>query len=169
MALWLNCINSARRNYPAKRVVSNTPQLHRRIPLSVIPQRHCCPAYRPQARRSGQVQSNPWTGTVWYKVDSDLSHLHLTPIADVTKAADQVAIFRGWLKGQMDAQKAKIMAMSEQFSIPIPNLEVNPFDPSPLSLIKPSAGNAVATSTNKTMPQESKKKYVFDERKVPSA
>jgi len=69
----------------------------------------------------------------------------------------------------MDAQKAKIMAMSEQFSIPVPNLEVNPFDPSPLSLMKPSAGNAVATSTNKTMPQESKKKYVFDECKVPSA
>lgn len=86
------------------------------------------------------------------------------------QAADEVAIYRGWLKGQMDAQKARIKAMSEQFSIPVPNLELNPFDSPPLSLMAPSAGNAVATITNKaTMPQENKKKHVSDERKVPSA
>ena len=92
-------------------------------------------------------------------------------INDVTAAADQVAIYRGWLASQMDAQKARIMAMSEQFSIPVPNLELNAFDPPPLSLMKPSMGNAVpATATNKTMmPQECKKKYVFDEREVPRA
>jgi hypothetical protein len=60
--------------------------------------------------------------------------------------------------------------MSEQFSIPVPNLESNPFDSSPLSLMTPSVGNAVATTTNKTMmPQANNKKYLFDERKVPSA
>ena len=60
--------------------------------------------------------------------------------------------------------------MSEEFSIPVPNLEMNPFDYTALSLMTPSMGNAVATTTNKTMmPQENKKKLVFDERKVPSA
>ncbi|KAI0268440.1 hypothetical protein BGY98DRAFT_1190675 [Russula aff. rugulosa BPL654] len=84
----------------------------------------------------------------------------------LVQAADQVAIFRGWLKGQMDAQKAKIMAMSEQFSIPVPNLELNPFEPPPLSLMTPSVGNAVAATTNRTMtPQENNKEYVFDERR----
>lgn len=109
---------------------------------------------------SGLVQSIP-----------DHSPLYPTMIADVTSsAADQVAIYRGWLKGQMDAQKARIMAMSEQFSIPVPNLELNPFEAPPLSLMTPSMGNAVAGTTNKTMiPKESKKKYVFDERDEPSA
>jgi hypothetical protein len=70
----------------------------------------------------------------------------------------------------MDVQKAKIKAMSEEFSIPVPNLELNPFDCPPLSLMTPSVENAVVTTTNNTMmPQENNKKYVFDERKVPSA
>lgn len=60
--------------------------------------------------------------------------------------------------------------MSEQFSIPVPNLEMNPFDSPPLSLMAPSVGNAVAANTNRTMmPQENNQKYVFDERKVPGA
>jgi len=88
----------------------------------------------------------------------------------LVQAADEVAMYRGWLKSQMDAQKARIKAMSEQFSIPVPNLESNPFDSSPLSLMTPSVGNAVATTTNKTMmPQANNKKYLFDDRKVPSA
>jgi hypothetical protein len=101
---------------------------------------------------------------------SDRSLVYLFPIADVTAVADQVAMYRGWLASQMDAQKARIKAMSEQFSIPVPNFEMNPFDPPPPPSMTPSAANAVATTTNKTMmPQESKKKYVFDERQVPSA
>ena len=70
----------------------------------------------------------------------------------------------------MDVQKAKIKAMSEQFSIPVPNLEMNPFEPPQLSLMTPSVGNAVGTTTDKAMmPQETNKKYLFDERKVPGA
>lgn len=96
-----------------------------------------------------------------------------TPIVDVTTAADQVATFRGWLESQMDAQKARIKAMSEQFSIPVPNLELGPFDPPSFALMTPpSVGNlnAVATTTNKTMmPQENNKDRVFDERKMPGA
>jgi hypothetical protein len=116
---------------------------------------------------SGQVQSTPWMGAVLYKVDLT-GHLYTLP--NVTAVADQVAIYRGWLKGQMDVQKAKIKAMSEQFSIPVPNFELNPFDSPQLSLMAPSVGNAVATTTNKTMmPQETNRKYVFDERTVPGA
>ena len=63
------------------------------------------------------------------------------------------------------------MAMSKQFSIPVPNLEVNPFDPPPLSLMTPSAENAAASTTNKPMVSQgvNKKKIVFDEPEVPSA
>lgn len=113
---------------------------------------------------------DPVDGNGLVQGKSDWSLPYLAPIVDVTAAADQVAVFRGWLESQMDAQKAKIKAMSEQFSIPVPNLELNPFDPAPLSSMKSSAGNGVATATNQgMMPQESKKKYVFDERTVPSA
>jgi hypothetical protein len=94
--------------------------------------------------------------------------LYLTPIADVIAAADEVAMFRGWLKSQMDAQKARIKAISEEFSIPVPNLESNLFDFSPLSVMTPSVGNAVATTTNRTSIQENNQAHVFDERKVPS-
>jgi hypothetical protein len=121
--------------------------------------------------RVGTGSVNPVDGNGLVQGRFDRSHLYLAPIVDVPAAADQVAIFRGWLKGQMDAQKAKIMAMSEQFSIPVPNLELNPFEPPPLSLMTPSVGNAVAATTNRTMtPQENNREYVFDECKVvPSA
>ena len=113
---------------------------------------------------------DPVDGSGLVQGRSDRSPLYLTPIADVTAAADQVAMFRGWLKSQMDAQKAKIKAMSEEFSIPVPNLESNPFGSPPVSLMTPSVGNSVATTINKTMmQQENNKKYLFDERKVPSA
>jgi hypothetical protein len=96
--------------------------------------------------------------------------LYFTQIADVTAAADQVAVFRDWLESQMDAQKARIMAMSEQFSIPVPNLELGPFEPTPLSLMTPSVGNAVATTTKKSMMlQENNRDRAFDERRMPSA
>jgi hypothetical protein len=118
----------------------------------------------------GPGSVDPVDGSGLVKGRSDRSPLYLNSIADVTAAADQVAVIRGWLKSQMDAQKAKIKAMSEEFSIPVPNLESNPFDSPPVSLMTPSVGNSVATTTNKTMmPQENNKKYVFDERKVPSA
>lgn len=143
------------KNPSATRIISNTPRLLRRIT---------------RARTLGMVHLTPWMGVVLYKVRSGCSHLYLTLIADVTSAADQVAIYRGWLESQVDAQKARIKAMSEQFSIPVPDFELNPFEAPPLSLMTPSMGKAVATTTNKTMmPQESKKKYVFDERDEPSA
>jgi len=70
----------------------------------------------------------------------------------------------------MDAQKARIKAMSEQFSIPIPNFALNSFDFPPLSAVSSPVGNAVTTTTNKAMiPQEMNKKSIFDERNVPSA
>ena len=118
---------------------------------------------------------DPMDGSGLVQGRSDRPPLYRTPIADapiadVIAAADQVAVFRVWLKGQMDAQRAKIMAMSEEFSIPVPNLELNPFDTPPLSLMTPSVGNVVAMTTNKTArPQENNKKYVSDERKVPGA
>lgn len=113
---------------------------------------------------------DPVNGNGLVQGRSDRLHLYLTPIADATAAADEVAVFRGWLKGQMDAQKAKIKAMSEEYSIPVPNLESNPFDFPPSSVMTPPVGNSVATTTNRTMnPQENNKTYVFDERKVPSA
>jgi hypothetical protein len=120
----------------------------------------------------GTGHVDPVNGNSLVQGRSDSSPLYLTPIADVTAAADQVAVFRGWLEGQMDAQKARIKAMSEQFSIPVPNLEFGPFEPPPLSLMAPSVGNlnAVAPTTNKTMmPQENNKDHVFDERKMPRA
>jgi hypothetical protein len=67
-------------------------------------------------------------GTVWYKVDLTGHLFTLTPIADFTPAADEVSIYRVWFKSQMDAQKARVKAMSEQLSIPIPNLGLDPFD-----------------------------------------
>jgi hypothetical protein len=117
---------------------------------------------------TGSVDPVNGSGLVQGRFDRSL--LPHAPIVDVSAAADEVAVYRGWLKSQMDAQKARIKSMSEQFSIPVPNLELNPFDPPSLSLMTPSVGNAVAATTNRTMmPQENNQKYVFDERKVPSA
>lgn len=118
----------------------------------------------------GTGSADPVDGSGLVQGRSDRSPLCPTPITDVTAAADQVAIFSGWLKSQMDVQKAKIKAMSEEYSIPVPDLESNPFFSPPLSLMTPSVGNVFATTTNKQMmPQENNKKHVFDEYRVPSA
>jgi hypothetical protein len=101
---------------------------------------------------------------------SDPSPSFLTSIADITAAADGVASYRVWIGSQMDAQKAKIKAMSEQFSIPIPNLELNPLDFLSLSLTPSPVPKAVPTTkTEDIMSQENSGRSVFDERKVPSA
>jgi hypothetical protein len=46
----------------------------------------------------------------------------------------------------MNSQVARIQRMSEQLSIPILNLDLNPFDFPPFSLMHPPVGNAVTDS-----------------------
>ena len=92
---------------------------------------------------------------------------YVRPITDVTTAADHLAFYRVWLQSQMDAQMARVQKMSEQFSIPIPNLESKPFEFPPLSLMPPPVGNAVTTKT--MPPQVNDGMSVLDGRKVFSA
>ncbi|KAI0261112.1 hypothetical protein BC834DRAFT_488309 [Gloeopeniophorella convolvens] len=47
--------------------------------------------------------------------------------------ADGLATYRTWLQRQVDVQKAKIQAMSSEYSIPVPNLDANPYALPPLS------------------------------------
>ena len=68
----------------------------------------------------------------------------------------------------MDAQMDRVLKMSEQFAIPIPNLE-SPFA-FPPSLMPPPAGNTLTTTTTKaTMPQENSGNFFIDRPKVFSA
>jgi hypothetical protein len=88
-------------------------------------------------------------------------------ITDITTAADHLAFYRVWLQSQMDAQMARVQKMSEQFSIPIPDLDLKPFEFPPLSLMPPPVGNEVTTKT--MTQQETHGRSVLDGRKVFSA
>ena len=74
----------------------------------------------------------------------------LALINDIT-ATDGLAIYRAWLESQVEVQKAKIQAMSKQYSIPIPQLNNNnnldPFDFPPLRMIPAPMTNATAITT----------------------
>jgi hypothetical protein len=50
-------------------------------------------------------------------------------------------MYRAWLESQVEAQKAKIQAMSKQYYIPIPQLDLDPLDFPPLGMIPPSMAN----------------------------
>ncbi|KAH9050393.1 hypothetical protein EDB83DRAFT_2629978 [Lactarius deliciosus] len=55
--------------------------------------------------------------------------------ADIIAATDGLALYRAWLESQVEVQKARIQAMSKQYSIPIPQLDLDPFDFPPLGMI----------------------------------
>jgi hypothetical protein len=117
---------------------------------------------------TGPVGSMDGSGLAQGTSDPPPSYLPST--TDVVAAADQLALYRFWLQSQMDTQMARVRKMSEQFSIPIPNLESNPFDFSPLSLMPLPIGNAVASTTTKTMvQQENNGMSALDGCKVSSA
>lgn len=56
--------------------------------------------------------------------------------------------------------------MSEQFSIPVPNLESNPFDFLPLSLVPPTVGSVVTKRWPNDDSQEINERSFLDNRKV---
>ncbi|KAI0291375.1 hypothetical protein B0F90DRAFT_382345 [Multifurca ochricompacta] len=65
----------------------------------------------------------------------------------LAQATDGLTIYRAWLETQVEAQKAKVKAMSAQYSIPIPNLDSNPFDiPSLTTLAAAQMVNALPTT-----------------------
>lgn len=53
----------------------------------------------------------------------------------LAQATDGLALYRAWLESQVEVQKARIQAMSKQYSIPIPQLDLDPFDFPPLGMI----------------------------------
>ena len=55
---------------------------------------------------------------------------------------DGLSFYQGFLNSQLLAQKAKIYAMSSQFSIPVPNLDMNSFELPSLPLMAPPVANA---------------------------
>jgi hypothetical protein len=55
------------------------------------------------------------------------------------------------INSQLLAQKAKIYAMSSQFSIPVPNLDMNSFELPPLPLIASPVANAFSATTAAAM------------------
>ena len=64
----------------------------------------------------------------------------------------------------------RVRKMSEQFSIPIPNLELKPFVFPPLSLMPPPAGDTATTTTTKSsMLQENSGGSIIERPKVFSA
>jgi hypothetical protein len=67
-------------------------------------------------------------------------------------ATDGLAIYRAWLESQVEVQKAKIQAMSKQYSIPIPQLNDNldPLDFPPLGMIPATMANDTAITTTTT-------------------
>ncbi|KAH9988844.1 hypothetical protein BJV77DRAFT_723618 [Russula vinacea] len=81
----------------------------------------------------------------------------------LAQAADHLAFYRVWLQSQMDAQMARVQKMSEQFSIPIPNLDLKPFEFPLLSLMPSPVGNEVTTKT--MTQQETHGRSVLDGRK----
>jgi hypothetical protein len=69
----------------------------------------------------------------------------------VTTATDGLALYRAWLERQVEEQKARIQTMSTQYSIPIPNLDLNTFDELfTLPLKQPAVGNAFLARTTTT-------------------
>ncbi|KAH9959038.1 hypothetical protein BJV74DRAFT_891090 [Russula compacta] len=86
--------------------------------------------------------------------------------SDLAQAAGEVAYYSAWLEGQVEAQKAKIHAMSLEYSIPIPNLDLKPFEFPP---IPRSAGNAVSTNVAAAIMKETKNRNSLqDELVIPA-
>ena len=63
----------------------------------------------------------------------------------------------------------RVRKMSEQFSIPIPNLELSPFVFPPLSLVPPPAGDTAMTTTTKSMMSQENNGSIIERPKVFSA
>ena len=75
--------------------------------------------------------------------------------ADIISTTDGLAIYRAWLESQVEAQKVKIQAMSKQYSIPIPQLDLDPLDLDPLDfpplgMIPPNMVNTLPTTMGST-------------------
>lgn len=70
----------------------------------------------------------------------------LEAMADIIAATDGLAIYRAWLESQVEVQKAKIQAMSKQYSIPIPQLDLDPLDFPPLGMIPPTMANTLPST-----------------------
>jgi hypothetical protein len=66
--------------------------------------------------------------------------------ADIFAATDGLAMYRAWLESQVEVQKAKIQAMSKQYSISIPQLDLDPLDFPPLRMIPPNMANTRHTT-----------------------
>ncbi|KAH9954359.1 hypothetical protein BC827DRAFT_1272706 [Russula dissimulans] len=72
----------------------------------------------------------------------------------LAQAADGLTVYREWLEHELVAQKAKIMAMSSRFSIPVHDLDSNAFELGSLPGMPTPVGNAIPTpaTTEITMP-----------------
>ncbi|KAI9434402.1 hypothetical protein H4582DRAFT_1979734 [Lactarius indigo] len=68
----------------------------------------------------------------------------------LAQATDGLAFYRAWLESQVEVQKARIQAMSKQYSIPIPQLDLDPLDFPPLGMIPPTMANALPTTNGTT-------------------
>ncbi|KAH8982862.1 hypothetical protein EDB86DRAFT_321790 [Lactarius hatsudake] len=79
-----------------------------------------------------------------------LRHTIFWATADIIVATDGIALYRAWLESQVEVQKARIQAMSKQYSIPIPQLDLDPFDFPPLGMIPPTMANTLPTNNGTT-------------------
>jgi len=61
-------------------------------------------------------------------------------------ATDGLSLYRAWLESQVEAQKIKIQAMSQHYSIPIPQLDLNPFEFPPLGIVPPAVASTLPTN-----------------------
>jgi len=90
---------------------------------------------------------------LWPKVATFSQRVHLSVFraaADIIVATDGLALYRAWLESQVEVQKARIQAMSKQYSIPIPQLNLDPFDFPPLGMIPPTMANTLPTTMGPT-------------------
>jgi len=71
------------------------------------------------------------------------TQIHHSRITEITLAVDELSFYQGLINTQLLAQKAKIYAMSSQFSIPVPNLDMGSFELPLLPLIAPPIANVI--------------------------
>ncbi|KAI9454714.1 hypothetical protein F5148DRAFT_1228830 [Russula earlei] len=145
-ALWLSRINWAcRTNGRAKRAMFSAK---RPAPLTLIT--NCSTASLPSLPSSASVgtgQVDPLGGN------------------GIAQAVNGLAIYQTWLESQVKAQLAKIQAMSSQFSMPIPHLDVNPFEFGSIST--PVANNGPPTATMPVTTPPANRTSVSNEPMVP--
>lgn len=149
------CRNGARENCPVQRCrFQHTTPAH--VIYSTTPKGAVPPPPTPVTSPAGTCFPSAEHGARGWRGDVNAHAQHVRPSVEnaaprdmngsatapsgaldadaLAQATDGLAIYRAWLENQVEVQKAKIQAMSKQYDIPVPQLDLDSLDFSPLGM-----------------------------------